>query len=195
MANDTESFSDFVRPEKFFRDGKAFRKDTQQTYDISYPEFLQYFETVDTLSKHHLVIGINFTYGWMPTILDFRSDRFEEAVAILNRAKAGRDPDLHDLALLKQLFNNSLVGTSKLLHFIRPTLFPIWDSRVFRYLTGEEPYAHRIGNVRRYLRYVAFCRRLVELPAFEEVHRHVCTQTGYPLSPLRAAELVMFRNG
>ncbi len=39
-----------------------------------------------------------------------------------------------------QALNNSVVGTSKLLHFVRPDLFPIWNSRIarlFGFLNGR----------------------------------------------------------
>jgi hypothetical protein len=41
-------------------------------YLFSYPHFLKYFQD-NPISKHSLIIGINFTYGWMPTIFNFQS--------------------------------------------------------------------------------------------------------------------------
>ena len=54
---------------------------------------------------YFLIIGINFTYGWMPTILDFRSKNFEEALEILNKAKNCIIPSVENLEILKGLFN------------------------------------------------------------------------------------------
>jgi len=72
----------------------------------------------------------------MPTSFDFRSDKFDEALEIINNAKKGIVPSIDQLEILKGLLNNSLVGTSKHLHFINPEIFAIWDSRVYRYLTA-----------------------------------------------------------
>ena len=57
----------------------------------------------------------------MPTIFDFRSEDFDKAVEILNYAKKGVILTVKQLETLKGLFNNSLVGTTKLLHFINGT--------------------------------------------------------------------------
>ena len=50
----------------------------------------------------------------MPTIFDYRSDKFEETIDVLNDAKAGNIPNIDNLILLKGLFNSSLVETTKL---------------------------------------------------------------------------------
>ena len=107
MKLNPEKFASFISQERFLKDGLNFKKDKEQTYDISYPEFVKYFKNISLIEKHHLVIGINFTYGWMPTILDFRTDRFEESIEILNKAKNGFIPSVNELEILKGLFNNS----------------------------------------------------------------------------------------
>jgi hypothetical protein len=154
-----ETFKQNIPLDKFFQDGRKFAIKRQSDY-ISYPEFLKYFNDLKTITKHNLIIGINFTYGWMPTIFDYRSDKFKEAIDILNQAKKGNKLSADNLVLLKGLLNNSLVGTTKLLHFIRPDNFAIWDSRVYRYLTNKEPYDNRIGNCNTYLDYLEFCNYL-----------------------------------
>jgi hypothetical protein len=169
--------------------------DKQQTYDISYLEFLKYFKELKKIEKHHLVIGINFTYGWMPTILDFRSENFDVALDILNNAKYGNVPSKEQLEILKGLFNNSLVGTSKLLHFINPEKFAIWDSRVYSYLTGEKPYQNRIGNCKSYLEFLEFCGVLTNKKDYEIVHNKICEKLGYQVTKFRSVELIMYLNG
>ncbi|MBV6485118.1 MAG: hypothetical protein KFKLKKLM_01671 [Flavobacteriales bacterium] len=167
-----------------------------QTYDVSYPEFLKYFDNIkDDLTKHNLIIGINFTYGWMPTILDFCSEDFDKAVEILNRAKDGNPLTVDQLIILKKLFNNSLVGTSKLLHFINPNKFAIWDSRVYRYLTGKEAYNHRIGSCEAYLEFLSFCEYLTQTDEYEVIHNSICQKMGYSITKFRSAEMIMYLNG
>jgi hypothetical protein len=51
--------------ETFQLDCKNFKVDNQ-TYYISYVEFLKYFRDLTTITKHNLIVSINFTYGWMP---------------------------------------------------------------------------------------------------------------------------------
>ena len=56
-----DKFKNHVSIDNFFQDCSNFKVD-KQTYDISYPEFLKYFSDIKTITKHNLVIGINFTF-------------------------------------------------------------------------------------------------------------------------------------
>lgn len=189
-----DTFKYNISLDKFFRDGTNFEIKRQSDY-LSYPEFLKYFSDLKTITQHNLTIGINFTYGWMPTIFDFRSDNFDEALDILNSAKIGHKPTADNLTLLKGLLNNSLVGTTKLLHFINPDNFAIWDSRVYRYLTNKEPYDYRIGNCNTYLDFLAFCDYLTKQQEFYLLKKNVEKKVGYSMTAFRVAELVMYSNG
>ncbi len=194
VKNILNKFKSHVSIDKFLQDCENF-KVKKETYDHSYPEFLKYFENTLVITKHNLIIGINFVYGWMPTIFDFRSDNFDEALEILNNAKRGIIPTVKQLEVLKGLFNNSLVGTSKLLHFINPEKFAIWDSRGYRYLTGDEPYWYRIEDCNAFLSYLDFCDYLTNLKEYAKVHLSICEKLGYPMTKFRTAELIMYING
>lgn len=176
-------------------EGKVvFEKD--KSYLVAYPEFLKYFEDVDVLTVHHLVIGIHFTYGWMPTIFNFKNKELEKAVEILNRAK--KDEELlteKDLEDLRECLNNSLVGVSKLLHFIRPDKYAIWDSRVYRYINEKSAYQYQIHEYKAYLNYLQFCESIISQPAFDSLHTSMEEKVGYKMTPLRSLELIMFKNG
>jgi hypothetical protein len=181
--------------EKLQEDAESMLVSTEAQYLTAYQEFIEYFKSVTTITRHNTIIGISFTYSWMPTILDFRSNEIEEATAILNRAKNGRRPSLLDLEVLKKCFNNSLVGSSKLLHFINPDIFAIWDSRVCRYLLNKEAHSYRVENITTYLNYLSFCDHLVSDPNIDKVHKIVEQKIGYELSKMRAIELIFFYNG
>jgi hypothetical protein len=189
-----EAFKQRITVEKFIRDGAQFEIKRKSDY-LSYPEFIKYFSEIETITKHNLIIAINFTYGWMPTIFEFCSDNFEEIINILNRAKQGTIPTIAELDLLKGLLNNSLVGTSKLLHLINPSKFAIWDSRVYRYLTGNEPHEKRIGNSNSFLYYIEFCDYLIKHEGFDIVQKSIERKVGYSMTAKRITELVMFSNG
>jgi hypothetical protein len=180
--------------ERFINDGLLFKPGNRSDY-ISYLEFLKFFSKTDVINKHDLIIGINFTYGWMPTIFEFCSDQFEDALIILNDAKNRVLPTENNLKILKNLFNNSLVGTSKLLHFINPKVFAIWDSRVYRYITGEEPYDYRISNFQAYLAYIEYCHILTSSESYLAIHEAIIDMVGYSMTKLRTGELIMYFNG
>jgi hypothetical protein len=189
-----DTFKQHVTPEQFINDGRSFKSGNKSDY-ISYLEFVKYFSDLTEIKKHNLIIGINFSYGWMPTCFDFRSDNFKDAVDILNRTKQGMVPTVEELMLLKGLFNNSLVGTSKLLHFINPNIIAIWDSRVYRYLTEQEYYEDRKGICEAFLDYLKFCDLLTQPNEYNQIHSFIEGQVGYPMTKLRTAELIMYSKG
>jgi hypothetical protein len=64
----------------------------------------------------------------MPTILrvDKKNTDPQEVVRILQAVKDGNaDPSTDDLTTPKQYMNNSMVGASKILHFVAPKQYPI----------------------------------------------------------------------
>lgn len=189
-----DTFKQHISAEKFFNDGINFKSINKSDY-ISYLEFVKYFSALSKIEKHNLIIGINFSYGWMPTCFDFRSDKFDEAVEILNHTKQGIIPTIDQLKLLKGLLNNSLVGTSKLLHFINPSIMAIWDSRVYRYLTGIDYDENRKGTFDAFLDYLKFCDFMTHQSSYNQIHTIIEAEVGYAMTKFRTAELIMYSYG
>lgn len=107
------------------------------------------------------MIGISFTYSWMPTILkSTKLENPEKIISISNEVKNGQRINEEQLVTLKSAFNNSPVGTSKLLHFINPKQYAIYDSRVFRFFDNEEPYNYKLEKPKTYLEYLDFIENL-----------------------------------
>ncbi len=181
--------------DRLLKDAKSIVIPKEEQYLTAYKEFINYFENLDKLSEHHIIIGISFTYSWMPTILDFRSNKIIEATQILNYAKQGNRPSLTELDILKSCFNNSLVGSSKLLHFINPNKFAIWDSRVYRYLFNQTPHSYRVENNNTYLNYLYFCDHLINSSEINTLKKIVEEKVGYTMTKMRAIELIFFYNG
>ncbi len=89
------------------------------------------------------VAGATAVYGWMPRIFGRLNDysAFADVLSDLRRAStcsealkivasSSRSEDV------LRFVNDSVVGTSKFLHFLNPSAIPIWDSRVARALKG-----------------------------------------------------------
>ena len=125
-----------------------------------------------------------------PTILDFRSSRLDDGVEILESARAGAALHAADLIVLAEIVNNSVVGASKLLHFVAPERFAIWDSRVARYL-GSRVAGGRVG-VERYEGYNDCCLDIAATAGARTIAVKIQKQTGSATRALRAIELVMF---
>ena len=169
-------------------------KSTEENYLLSYPYFLNYFQNLESINLENLVIGISFTYSWMPTILKaLNLKNTEEVLFILNEVKKGKLIDEQQLTTLKTTFNNSLVGTSKLLHFINPKQYAIWDSRVFRFLNDVEPHKYRLEKPRAYIKYLNLIEEIKNEKAFTAFFELMKQKVGYDITEYRALELAFFK--
>lgn len=161
------------------------------SYLETYPEFIQYFRNIDRIERHHLIISSHFIYGWMPTILNIDLKSINEVLRLLNEVKSGKLLTVEELMILKKCINNSLVGLSKLLHFINPRSYAIWDSRIFRYLT-EKKSSYGIDNPNTYLEYLNGIKSMSEHQDYRILHNFIESKFEYKIEPMRAIEIVMF---
>ena len=167
---------------------------SKENYLLSYPHFLNYFKNLQTINLENIIIGISFTYSWMPTILkSIQLEKRDEILSILNAVKNGQKINEEQLATLKRAFNNSLVGTSKLLHFINPKQYAIWDSRVFRFLNNEEPHKYKLEKPKTYIEYLEFIENLKNETTFEVFYKLMKQKVGYEITEYRALELAFFK--
>ena len=130
----------------------------------------------------------------MPLKLELQKQDFPTAVSILNDVKRGSLIAESELQLLRDMLYNSLVGASKLLHFINPHLYAILDKRVYKYINGEEGPNQLNGPV-NYLAFLENCKDIISDERFKQVHTSMNKKIGYEVTPYRAVELVMFMNG
>ncbi len=108
------------------------------------------------------------TYGWMPRIprLDFSEEansiecsNLKENVGFLSSFNHKSKDDVYlilsksdsDIEKLKKFVDNSLTAVSKILHFIRPEDFLIWDSKIRKTLGISESYRNNIKKYREYI--------------------------------------------
>lgn len=168
------------------------------SYIVSYPYFLDYFSMKTSFEVEDVVCGAHMVYGWMPTILDLylgpNKLTLGEAAKLLSEAKSSGNLTDNEMSKLACLINNSLVGTSKLLHFIAPNSFAIWDSKVYSYIFNERPYHDRVNHVKKYRKYLGVLVELQGDQRFSKFHSSMNKKIGYEVSPLRALELVMYLN-
>lgn len=167
-------------------------------YIAAYPHLLEFFKTKTGFKKGDVVCGAHMVYGWMPTVLELYADTegrdLESAAQLLERARVTGALNLADIKTLADLVNNSLVGATKLLHFVAPASFAIWDSRVYSYVHEERPHHYRISDVAKYRDYLDLLDALKKDPRFGSFHSSVNAKLRYGVSPLRALELIMFLN-
>lgn len=128
-------------------------KEKEVSYDLTNPRehwysmtrdvFSRFAESREKFTADDLLILTACAYSWMPTIprimyTENVYEKLDKAVAFINAIKNG-EVDMvwlqkHEASFtnLRGFINNSDVGMSKVLHFLRPDLFPIYDSRVVK---------------------------------------------------------------
>ncbi|VEJ21002.1 hypothetical protein [Neisseria animaloris] len=183
------------------------------SYIFSYPYILEFFSTKfnskNALDKHNFICGIHMIYGWMPHILELNPiDDLDNIITILNNTQKNKkisDEDL--LKLAKPIDSSSVIGTSKLLHFIAPDSFAIWDNNVHKFICSKKlidnniykkniypPKNKEYVQIPNYRAYLNLLTEIQKNSKFKDFHKSVNKKIGYEVSPLRAIELIMFLN-
>ena len=139
-----------------------------------------------------MICGAFMIYGWMPTILkNIDCTDIDKIVDLFNKAKSS-DNILTEIEIenLKPFTNKSLVGLSKLLHFINPNVYPIWDSKICKYFFSNGFYS-KIGNISIYLEYIDAIKETIKSGLPNEFNS-IKKQLGYEVTDVRLIELAIF---
>ena len=173
------------------------------SYENSYPFLVNYFQK-DKINMNDFVVGSHFVYGWMPTILDLKITKVNETklLEILNKYKQiidAKEINPDELKILKETINNSIVGTSKLLHFINPTIFPIWDSNI-GLCFFDKTYEGNVNNVENYIKYLISIHEFVNDESCNSVREKAFglirkENAETHLSDIRKIEYILFLKG
>ena len=162
------------------------------SYVKSYESIIDFFND-NQLNENSLIQGAHMIYGWMPTILNITKHDLDTQNVLLSVEKISKEIDEANLIVLIKFMNNSNVGASKLLHFIYPEKYPIWDSKICKIIT-DKSYPQKVQNTINYINYCEALQNLInELPenlknfkrGFEEIFK-------YKISNVRATELMLF---
>ncbi len=180
--------------EKIIKDASRIHfSDEDKISFVSYVEFLKFFSDKKTITKTDFIIGTHFAYAWMPTILTYGKNssekEYKECAIKLDMVKKGKLLSKRDLRLLVKVVHNSMVGVSKILHFVSPETYPIIDSKVMRYFSGKNDTI----TIDTYLNYLAWCKKIVTNSGFNKIKNMIEKKVGYKISDLRALELVMYK--
>lgn len=188
--------------ENLFSDLEKLKKmdiiyEANKSYINSYNEFINYFKNRDGFYKSDLIIGSHFVYGWMPTVLYLNLNKDDEGkiTSLLFMVKNG-DYMLNEEEFeeIKRCINNSMVGTSKLLHFINPEKYAIWDSKVFYYFYPNRKSTAGIEKPKLYIEYLKALNDITLHNDFEILYSQIVEFMGlnYEISKFRAVESLIF---
>lgn len=174
------------------------------SYITSYPFMIEALQG-HVIDAKRYVLAAHMVYGWMPTILTLvpggtQAD-FSVEAAILERTRKGGVLTGLELELLAKSVNNSIIGASKLLHFVRPDRYAIWDTKVCAFLIHgsvrfpvPRPPHSTVNRVALYQQYQSELSKLFNEQSFNDAHQRVNKTLGYDVTAMRAAELLMFTN-
>jgi hypothetical protein len=142
-------------------------------------------------------------YGWMPRIVRIDQGHLMPALAAVAAAQLATPATVHAvpiLALAECL--RSLVGASKVLHFVNDTVFPIWDSKIETFRLGGNLPHGQMTRIENYLAYVDEVHAIRADPGFAPFLSNVTaamdarlTAIGIPpyaVSEIRAIEAAAF---
>lgn len=122
-----------------------------------YNQILSAAQTYQAIDWQAAVVLLHMVYAWMPTMLEIGDQPPQQRQRIpahLEKAKKGLLLSEAELEELKEFTNNSVVGASKLLHILNPTVYPIWDSRVARIFMWWNVSESTFNKSHRYLEYI-----------------------------------------
>jgi len=129
-------------------------KSRDEWYQESYDDFINYFKGKKKLCRRDIVLGIAMAHSWMPRIP--RTPVISKTVVNLVN-DLSKTFDKQNIQDLKIIINNSIVGTSKLLHFVNPNLYPIWDSKVCEVFSDKVKEKYSVDKIDSYLDYKKYC--------------------------------------
>ena len=200
---------------------KKENRSRERWYMESYEDFVNYFKDIkqNHLARKDIVLGIAMAYSWLGRIPQ-TSEVTEEEVKLVNDLIASFNEDkfnelkgIIDEELkekidkkLKGKIDNSTIAISKLLHFIAPEKYPLWDGNVCDAYNEIKNVRHYNANdTSYYFTYIAWCKEEIKKEKeFEEkrkkVEKYINDKFGgkYRIenySKLRIIDLYMWKKG
>lgn len=170
------------------------------TYLTTYPEIVSFGEAPEPIDERRFRRLAAMAYGWMPRILRIDADYAKDAVVALNAAKSASAETASEVPIeIIASCLHSVVGASKVLHFVNPSVFPIWDSKIEDFRDDQNS---NINSAEHYLRYVGEVHKIRAEPDFPSFYTEFCAaysnrlvKSGidpYVVTEVRAVEAAAF---
>lgn len=172
------------------------------TYLSTYPDIINFAKAYTPNNARQFRQLALLVYGWMPRVLRIDPAHSQQAIAAITAASNANISNYQNIAI-QDIANclHSLVGASKLLHFINPNVFPIWDSKIqaFRNLPNGN---YDMANIQNYHAYVDDVHNIIAdqnfnayYAAFVGVFNNRLEQSNinqYQVGAIRAVEVSAF---
>ncbi len=160
----------------------------KQEWD-SYDHYVEFFSKKTELNGDTLLLAMAVAYSWMPTMLSIYIDKYESmnqyAVDIkkllkiksYNQLAKNKAEVIQTIEKISAIVNNSVVGTSKVLHFFSGGDIPIIDSRVIKSWNDcfKDKSEIRIRNKSTqyvdYWSYVLYWKEVINAPSARSIEK------------------------
>lgn len=143
------------------------------TYLSTYPSIraLATLPSAFDLDRFHQLAAM--TYGWMPRVVRIDPQHVQDALESIATASAVT-PEGVRTTPVRAIANcvTSVVGASKMLHFVNDAVFPIWDSNTetFRLRLRRKPSHNHMTQVSNFFSYVDEVHAIRREPGFPEFY-------------------------
>ena len=126
--------------------------------------YLIEFAKKNTYNKSIIeLIGlIHMCYGWMPTMFKKSDISLYNDEEFVNNIWENIDNGSIENEFLRKLIkitNNSIIGGSKLLHFCKPDMYAIFDTKVCSLILGKKISPDRVNNINWFISYIKQIRK------------------------------------
>lgn len=158
---------------------------------ISYPTLVHAFARHAPIDAESLLFAAHAAYGWMPTTLNWTSNKWESEASLVESIRGGQRLTVGDMTKIAALINRSITGASKVLHFIVPERFPILDAHIFTYLNALK-YREQPMDCGFYITYSAAIAKATTMSGFAAIQKNVEKHLRYEVTSIRAAELLLY---
>ena len=161
---------------------------------IYYPDLCKISqEIVKNYPNEAIVTVSHIAYGWMPRMLSkFNEDKnLETLEKVRNSINVTNQDEGQGLILSlppTSPVNNSWVGLSKVLHFINPEIFPIWDSKVAAKFNVS---GDKLNSKECYLEYFDFVHCQKDLQIVDDFLEYLKSK-GVIFSRVRVVEFLLY---
>ena len=168
--------------------------DPNENYTASYPNILNASKILLNHMGPQAIPAISFlAYGWMPTILNYNiCPENNEKIFSGSKVKGASQACSFVESVENSPINNSWVGLSKVLHFINPDNFPIWDRRIARHFNLSSSY--QMSKRENYLSYLRFIHANLDHPFLQDRKLKLRKIFGYDATLIRIIEFSLFVN-
>ncbi len=173
-------------------DDKVFDGRRQFYLDSYFPILNHLKAQKGNLNSESAVVAICLIYSWMPKIIHNPIIPDDNVVKSLNKAYNSTSEDKlseQEIEKIKYSINNSMVGASKILHFINPNIYPIWDGNIAKIIKSED--RKNKEEVLKYLDYQNVCLDVSDDDCIKSI-KNFNSEKFNGLSKLRKIDMALF---